>query len=139
AAALATVAPSPSNIAGASASTPKSSVSTIGNTFSQLSLPSMNNTSGATPATATPQVYDLLAQAQNQPRYMTRSVAQNVARRKQELMMLEQLKEQQNEDGSASLQPMAASTNASALTGYPVSSTAGVSQINSTYGMFDYR
>ncbi|KAJ2787055.1 serine threonine protein kinase CMGC group [Coemansia interrupta] len=127
AAALATVAPSPSKLAGASASTPKSSVSTIGNTFSQLSLPSMNNTSGATPATATPQVYDLLSQAQNQPRYMTRSVAQNVARRKQELMMLEQLKEQQNEDGSASAQPLAISAN------------TGTSQINNAYGTFDYQ
>ncbi|KAJ2843911.1 hypothetical protein J3B02_005124, partial [Coemansia erecta] len=86
---------SPLNAAGASASAPNSAVSTIGNNYSQLSLNSQSN-AGTAAASATPQALDSAAH-QPQPRYMTRSVAQNAARRKQEQLMLEQRKLEEEE------------------------------------------
>ncbi|KAJ1942905.1 hypothetical protein GGF37_002899, partial [Kickxella alabastrina] len=110
---------SPPNVAiaaAASASAPNSILSTIGNNFSQLSLPSMRNAETAAATSTTPHVYDSLAYQQSQPRYMTRSVAQNAARRKQEQLKLEN-KQQLGE--IAALTPSAIHDTAAAMAASP--------------------
>ncbi|KAJ1806331.1 hypothetical protein LPJ75_005077, partial [Coemansia sp. RSA 2598] len=136
AAAPATVA-SPSNAAGASASAPNSAVSTIGNNYSQLSLNSLSN-AGTAAASTTPQALDSAAY-QPQPRYMTRSVAQNAARRKQEQLMLEQRKLEEEEASRSQAAVSARQQHLSATAAFPYNSSTVVESQTNPYSLLDHR